>query len=83
MKDFDSNLQVTELFGLFLLKSEAPRHGRSQDFFRGGEHFFKKIFKKFSKNIQKIFKKYSQKIPKKFKKFHKILKNIQKNFNKF
>ena len=53
----------------------CSRHGRSQDFFRGGEHFFKKIFKKFSKKIQKIFKKNSTKI-------QKILKNIQKNFLK-
>ena len=50
--------------------------------FFGGEHFFKKIFKKFSKNIQKIFKKYS-KNSKNFKKYWKILKNIQKKFIKF
>ena len=45
-------------------------HGRSQDFFGGGDTF-SKIFKKYSKNIQilKNFQKYS----KKFRKLLKIL----------
>ena len=55
-------------------------HGRSQDFFQGGEHFFQKSFqkilKKFSKNIQKIFKNNSNNFQKIFKKF---LKKIAKN----
>ena len=51
-------------------------HGRSQDFFRGGEHFFKIFYKKYSK----IFEKFS-KILKKFQKIlKKFLKNFQKNF---
>ena len=38
----------------FFCQGLGSSHGRSQDFFRGGgKHFFKKIFKKFSKNIQK------------------------------
>ena len=35
----------------------GTKHGRSQDFFRGGNTFSKKI----SKNFQKIFKKFSKK----------------------
>ena len=65
------------------------RHGRSQDFFRGGDNISKKISKnsqKYSKNFQKIFKKFSKKF-KKFQKysknFKKFLKNFQKYFKKF
>ena len=50
-------------------------HGRSQDFFRGGEHFFKK----FSKNFQK----YAKFIEKFSKNFVKIFKKFQKNFQKY
>ena len=53
--------------------------GVARIFFGGGEHFFKKIFKKFLKNMQKIFKKFS----KKFQKFQKIFKKCKKNFKKY
>ena len=39
-------------------------HGRNHDFFRGGEHFFKK----YSKNIQKNFQKISNRFQKNDKK---------------
>ena len=59
-----------------LCKVTCARHGRSQDFFSGGETLFQKNFQKIRKKIQKIFKKNS-------KNFQKILKNIQKNVKKF
>ena len=55
----------------------SSNHGPSQDFFRGGEHFFKNISKKLKK-IKKIFKNI-QKISKNFRKFLKIfLRKLQK-----
>ena len=52
--------------------------GVARIFFGGGvgEHFFKKIFKKFSKIIQKIFQRYSKNI-------QSISKNIKKYSKKF
>ena len=58
------------------------RHGRSQDFFGGGEHFFKKfskLFKKFLNNFVKIYKKVQKKFQKYFSKFQK---KFQKNYKK-
>ena len=46
--------------------------------FSGGEHFFKKIFKKFFKNLQKICKKFSKIFNKIFKKYSKNFKKVQK-----
>ena len=72
------SIDFLENFKYYLICS----HGRSQDFFGGGEHFFKKCFKKFSKkfsqNIQKKFKNFSKIL----KKFQKIFKKISKNFQK-
>ena len=51
-------------------------HGRSQDFFRGGNTFSKNFSKHSQKNIQKIFKKKFKKFSKIFKKFQKIFKNF-------
>ena len=45
------------------------KHGRSQDFFRGGGTLFQKNFKKYSKNFVNNFVKF-------FKKFEKNFKNI-------
>ena len=42
----------------------SGNHGRSQDFFFGGGHLFKKIFKKYSKNFVKNFVKFFKKLAK-------------------
>ena len=55
-------------------KGFLRKHGRSQDFFRGGEHFFKKFFKKFSKKFKKLSKK--------FKNCSNIFKNFLQNIAK-
>ena len=53
--------------------------GVARIFFEGGGTLFKKIFKKFSKNIQKILKKIFKKFCKNLQKIsQKIIKNIQK-----
>ena len=76
-----------------------PKHGRSQDFFRGGGTLFPKNFQKICKNIQKLFKKLCTNFLTIFKKLPKNLlrkllkmyfsyfsKNVTKtafNFNAF
>ena len=50
---------------------KSRENGRSQDFFRGGEQFFKKNFQKYSKNFVKNFVN-----------FFKICKKISKDFQK-
>ena len=55
----------------------SSNHGRSQDYFSGGNTFSKK----FSKNISKNKKKF-QKYSKNFKKFSKIFKNFLKKIAK-
>ena len=60
------------------LSMDQYGHERSQDFFRGGEHFFKKFSINFLKNLAKIFKKF----PKIFKKiFTKFFNKISQIFN--
>ena len=61
--------------------------GVAKIFFGGGKHFFKKIFKKFAKNLQKMFNKFLKNIQKYSKNFQrnmqKIFKKYAKNFRNF
>ena len=72
---FGENFRKSKKYAfLRVMFAEPPDHGRSQDFFSGGgetifQKILKKIFKKFSKNIQKNSKN--------LKNIEKISKNIQ------
>ena len=74
---FQSKTSIQTICSSICSKTLSSLHGRSQDFFQGGN-----TFSKFLKMFQKIFKKYAKKFKKNLKKFEKIFKKFSKNFLK-